>query len=241
MGRSRRRWRACWRGVAGLRRISESTHARCWRRAGGENYLDHIARQEAQGAAPPAPPARGYGRARAHGGERPGRRRRAQRLHGARSRRLERPRRRRGARACGDRSVHARGRHRARREGRCAHRPAHSRRPSGRGVDHAAQRQRARGSGRSPTTRRSRARRRACSSRSISPRDLLADAALAQTDSLRHRRSSDDRSSVERAPDALRPADRAERGIDGAIPHRAAARSVAARRHRGGEEACATG
>ena len=34
-------WRACWRDAAGLRRISASTRARCWRRAARESYLDH--------------------------------------------------------------------------------------------------------------------------------------------------------------------------------------------------------
>ena len=142
--------------------------------------------------------------------------------------------------AFGDRSVHARGRDRARHEGRCARRPAHSRRTSGRGVDHAAQRLRrvvledhlrrgvrARVAGRAAHARshpRSHRRRRAGADQLV-----------------RHRRASDDRSSVEGAPDALRHADRAKRGIDGESPHRAAARSIAARRHRGGEKACATG
>ena len=53
--------------------------------------------------------------------------------------------------------------------------------------------------------------------------DLLADACAGADRLLRHRRPSDDRSSVEGTPDALRHADRARRGIDGAIPHRAAA------------------
>ena len=210
MDRSPRRLHACWRGTAAHADFGEHARALLAPRE-REGYLDHVAAQEAQGTAPPAPPARGKGRARAHVRERPAPMPSRWPISGARSRGLERPRRQRGRAACARCSTFMQGAvDGARRQGRRAHRPADHNGASARGHDHAAQRQRAWFWKIAYDEAFARVfARRAAHARS--------DAAICwptkalRGSILRHRRSPDDRSSVARAARARRSADRAER------------------------------